>query len=242
MDRVRVLLSTRNDYLPQPRSLELPSESGVAGGRRVPCECRTGRVRRGKTVLLCLVCNGTAWRLRRPGEPEWDEYIGARVGGAETKTLRSMTPRELDESITRLRRNEATREGRVAADDLIGWERGRRARDASGSYAELERALELLRDRSYALHRLLDLIYGAGVALEMSEAMARREELAIRWLANTMRGAVRIPAWAWEAETEKLVDEVKRLGVEGLKVSEIASELGMSQRRVKQLLGRRIPA
>lgn len=234
MDRVRILLETRDDYLPGPRSLELPAEAGVAEGRRVPCECRNGRIQKGSQVRLCLVCNGSAWRLRRAGEPAWDEYVGSRVGGEETSQLRTMSRQELDETITRLERAELAREDRVAKDDLIGWERGRRARDASGSYEELERSLERLRVLAYTARRTLDLHYGAGMPVP-----ERRLELIIAWLAGDMRGPVRIPLWAWEQETEKLHGQVLELGEAGLQVSEIASALEMSQRRVKQLLARK---
>ena len=234
---MRVLLETRNDYLPGPKALELPSSPGVAEGRRVPCECRTGRIQRGAQVRLCLVCNGSAWRNRRGGEPAWDEYIGARVAGEETKRPRTMTPQELDGELTRLRRDASAREGRVAADDLTAVERGRKARDGSGSYVELERSLERMHQYAYGARQLIDLHYGAGIALD--DASRARLDQAIAWLAVDMRGPVRIPPWAWEQETEKLLDEVQRLGREGHQVSEIAEELQMSQRRVKTLLGRR---
>lgn len=236
MNRVRVLLTSRHDYLPDPRGIELASQSGAAPGRRVPC---TRCARRGRFFgQVCLLCDGTGWRLRRADDDAWDEYTGTKIGDAES-VISSMDPWQLQRELERLAREEASRDGDFT-EERYGWEEARERRDKTASYGELERALEKLRDRHPGAWEFITTVYDPAGVTSTSSRETERE--VVRWIALEMRGAVRVPRWAYEAELEEIAGDVRRLQAEGYDEREIATELGLSRRRVRSLLVKRIEA
>ena len=222
--RVRVLLATKDDYLPQPRGVELASAPGPAPGRRVPCGAcrRTGKVvvGRGPTKRLrrCLGCDGTGWRRRRAGELGYDEYLDREGPPKPLSSLsgpsRAMDAREVDHELARLHADALRREG-VVSHERYGWERGREVRDVAGSYRELERAQQQVA-RAYPL-----VPRGSGRWLEL--------------VTLSMRGTIRVPRWA----EEELADE-RRATILALLRSEwsprqIGKALGMSKEKVMRI-------
>jgi hypothetical protein len=230
MARVRVLLATRNEYVPAPGS-STRSESGIAASDFVPCpDCEgTGRTHRGRRP--CLVCDGAGRRRRVGDEQPWDFYTGAPVV-QHTPALRSMTQHELDVSIARIDALFAEREG-VIDHERFGWERARQQRDRSGSYRKLERLLEQLRDVDERFVRVLSLVHDHGV-----RDPDGAEEAAVRWLAERMPRAIGVPDWVLEEEDAEVEREVLSHHGKGLRPSDIAELVGVSRHRVDRILSR----
>lgn len=162
------------DYLDQPRqpSSTLGTEPGLSRSREVPCSAcgARGRVARGRPCASCpprtgtnprppafaathgctpcLGCDGTGWRRRRKGDPEYDAYAGAEIESDQGHSDRKRWE-ELQDLERRLAQTEAYiahYEGRD--DDVeVGWERRRLAQWRQGSYAELVLALADLERR-----------------------------------------------------------------------------------------------
>jgi hypothetical protein len=147
--RVRALLETRDDYLPGLRSSLPDADHKPALSRTVPCErCNgSGRVRIGKRkppiIRFCLACGGTGERRRRGADLPYDMNLEPAHRRLSEGRVRAMNGRELDEELSHLRELEEVRLGVDVHG--YGWERARVARDASGSYLELEQAIRRLR-------------------------------------------------------------------------------------------------
>lgn len=232
VERIRVLLRTRNDYLPQPKTTELSSMPGPAPGRLTKClDCRSGRTKYGTE---CPVCHGEGWVPRRAGDIAYDDYTRERVVSEEDAKPRTMTMAELSVSISRLEAEELARQGRYEGEQF-GWERARVARDRTGSYVELERALEELPQGS---GRFLTLYYEGVICGPTADEV---EAILVRDIERRMPRNIRIPDWAYDEETMRLVAQVKEMG-KHLDAGEIGYRLGMSTRRVKELLGRKVAA
>src|SRR5574338_535439 len=129
MERVRILLATRNDYLPPIRLSTPETLSGPAPSDYVKClECRgTGRKRRGLLKSsVCGSCDGLGERRRRRNDPEWDSYLGETVADASVRLTvrvsRASSTNAIDESSE-------------------PWERLKAARQRAGSYDLLEQTL-----------------------------------------------------------------------------------------------------
>lgn len=237
MDRVRVLLRTRNDYLPGPKSQATGALSGPAPGRNVVCpDCRgSGRATRFQGLLgsrVCASCLGDGERRRVGAEPAYDSYVQATVGDESTtqRQTRSMTPRELDASIAHIDALFAEREGHHEH-ETFAWERARRARDRSGSYPEVEYLLGVMPDHfAHVIHVVYDVdIPGAATVAPDLEA------LAVRWIAERMPRNIRIPEWAYQDETERLRAQIRE-ELKSLAPREVAEHLGLSLHRVKALI------
>ena len=81
--KVRLLLVTLNDGYPTTQgSLDVPS--GVAEGKRVPCDdCkRRGWIRTRQGDVLCLLCDGSGWR--KGTGTQGANRAGERVNGEMT--------------------------------------------------------------------------------------------------------------------------------------------------------------
>lgn len=224
MNRIRVLLATRNDYLIEPHRDD--EQRKLTPSKFVPC---SGPYHTGKS---CSTCGGSGERRRRGGDPEWDAYTRSWIATDVQEKTRYMTPHEIDSAIEHLERDAATREDReddeVQAEDELWWERARNIRDRSGSYVDLERVLEKLPQHAV---QFLELFYGG--LMKITPGATSREGFIVRWIEELMPRKIIVPQWAYERERDKLALYVKSL--EGWKVSDIAKEVGISQRRVKQL-------
>jgi hypothetical protein len=240
--KVRLLLVTLNDGYPTVQgSLDTPS--GVAEGRRVPCEdCkRRGWVRTRSGDALCLLCDGAGWRRRRSDEEPWDEYVGLpTVEAAQLPTMPSAPA--VDAILARLADERDEREGRLAG-LAYGWERARAAADRRGSYKELRRSLDRMRGERPGWHRLVVAKLVNGEPRSYTRAAEAVIELGVVWVARDMRGPVKVPPWVMERERgEQTRNEVAELARDGMTYGQIAARLGVSRKVVKRRIRSRIPS
>lgn len=233
--KVRLLLVTLNDGYPTPQgSLDAPS--GVSEGRRVPCDdCkRRGRIRTRQGEVLCLLCDGSGWK-RRTVEDPWDEYVGLPTAEAAQLPVMPSAP-PVDAILARLADEQAEREGRLAG-LAYGWERARAAAERRGSYRELRRSLDRMRDERPGWHRLLVAKLVNDEPRAYTARAATVVELGIVWVALDMRGPVKVPHWVMERErADRARDSVELLAHDGLSPAQIATRLGMSRKAVKRRL------
>jgi len=238
--KVRLLLVTLNDGYPTTQgSLDVPS--GVAEGRRVPCDdCkRRGWIRTRQGDQLCLVCDGLGWRRRRSPEEPWDEYVGLPTAEAAALPVMPSAP-PVDAILARLADEKDEREGRLAG-LAYGWERARAAADRRGSYKELRRSLDRMRDDRPSWHRLIvaRLVNDEPRTLTATAEMAI--ELGVVWVALDMRGPVKVPHWVMERErADRARDSIELLLRDGMTPAQIAARLGMSRKAVKRRIRSRI--
>lgn len=234
--KVRLLLVTLHDGYPTERgSLETPS--GVAEGRRIPCEdCRRrGWLKTRHGMQLCLICDGSGWKLRGRRDEPWDEYVSLPTAEAAQLPVMPSAP-PVEAILARLADEQAEREGRLAG-LAYGWERARAAHDRRGSYRELRRSLERLADARPGWHRLVlaKLVYHEPRVFTPTAETAI--ELGVGWLALEMRGPIRVPPWVMERDrAERNRDTIEALAQGGLSPSQIAKHMGMSRKAVKRRL------
>jgi hypothetical protein len=244
MRRVTILLESRHDYLPSVRVTDLGDAPGPAAARRVPCEpCETtGRIRHKRGKRFCPSCDGHGWRKARKGDQEWDEYTEAPLDDVQTGVAGVVSieadVRRLTASIERIDRLLALKQGHIDA-ERFGWERALHAQLRAGSYRELERALHLLREGFPHLHAVLVAATANALPRAVSVAQQARQELAVAFLAHTMRGPIRVPSWLMYERSVSKLPTIEALHAEGRTAPQIAKRLGMSKSKVKSLLKRR---
>jgi hypothetical protein len=240
--KVRLLLVTLNDGYPTTQgSLDVPS--GVAEGRRVPCDdCkRRGWLRTRQGDVLCLVCDGQGWRRRQHEEEPWDEYVGLPTAEAAQLPTMPSAP-AVDAILARLADERDEREGRLAG-LAYGWERARAAADRRGSYKELRRSLDRMRGDRPQWHRLVVAKLVNDEPRSYTPKAETAVELGVVWVALDMRGPVRVPPWVMERErADRARDTVELLARDGLTPAQIAQRLGMTKKAVKRRLRSRIPS
>lgn len=235
MERVRILLRTRNDVYPAPRSASAETIVGAAPGSRVPCGVclRSGRRRNGKP---CLMCDGTGWRRRRKGEPHYDEYLGTEVDTAATKRPEGMSPQRIDAELERLGHSLKLSEGLADPEEAYGWERNRERRDKGASYAELDRVLEALRAVRPFDWDFITWVYGSGLDVELDRVGRAWEERIVAAIAQVMSGAIRIPRREHEELKDRKRREILALAHQGLEAEEIAAAVPAPVRWVRLVL------
>jgi DNA-binding transcriptional ArsR family regulator len=217
---VRLLLESLDDPYPTPQAALRP-DSGPAPSKYVPCEtCRaTGVVRRRRGVFVCLICDGTGRKRREAGDPEWDAYLGMPL--AEAAEL----PRE-----------QLPAPAAPGPDEGYAWERAQRAHERAGSYRELRRHLEWLREAHPRWHQLIQAVLVEHAERELGPRAALELELGVVSLALRMR-SVRVPRWLREP-IAPAHQTVATLAAVGLKAGEIARALGMTKKAVRRQLKR----
>lgn len=247
--RVRLLLATADAYLPGPNP-SLKSESGPAPSRRVPCVMcnRSGSVARmvsrQKVISSCPACAGSGWRRRRKGDDPWDEYLNEPIRDFESRrdhervVTRGEQSRQLDAEIAKLQRNAALRAG-VVDGERERWEIERQRLYREGSYGELRRCLALLGARSPHVWKAT-LIVHQGDLIACSQRTRQLADIGVAFLAQAMRGDVRVPQWVDERvrshESRKSVEELAALGFSARR---IAKTLHLSLKTVKAKLHQR---
>lgn len=240
MRQVRVLLDSRFDYLPSVHVTDLGDRPGPAVSKRVPCELcdRTGRV----SSRSCPVCGGSGWRRRRPEDEEWDEYtetplVDALLGVSGLPSVGEEIQR-LTTSIDRIQADLDARAGHFDNAEQYGWEKARRSYYRHGSYAELERALTMMARALPHLHAAL--LQTTARALPARPAANRRVVVSMgeAYLAQEMRGPIRVPKWITYERSVKHAPTVKQLALAGMKAPQIAKRLGLSKSKVKHMLRR----
>lgn len=243
---VRTLLATRFDYLPDPKTstgIIARDSHGPAPSKRVPCgHCRRkGQILGHKGWLPCSVCGGDGWRKRRAGDEPWDEYINAPVGGKEKRYAPRQFRidediRRLDVEIDKLERQAQLREGRIDA-ERYAWETERAILFRRGSYKELDRAMGLLAERAPGAHRSVARAFDAGWrGITLAGQVQALEALGVQFLAETMRGEIRVPPWAGETAKREKQLGVRELHALGWAPGKIGSALRISRKKVKRLI------
>lgn len=233
MERVRILLQTRDDDYPSPRSLSVPSTpSGPGRGpdnapvtRKCPGCNGTGKIRRWRQ---CPVCEG---RKRI----EWDSYVG-RVAGSEERRPAPMSPEQREAELARLGTSLRLSEGRVDPDESYGWERALQRRNRTGSYRELEQALQVLRAKDPRGLDFLLWIYGSGLNVELSDASKLVEERYIGLLAQRMPARIKLPYHLARDLAERKERLVLALSRDNVAIDEIAEAALLSARSVQRIL------
>ena len=170
-EAVLLLAGELLDYLPQARqsSSLLETTPGLSASREVPCGVCKGRGRMtgqhpcvscpprlGPQVpppafktrhgcVPCLGCDGTGWRRRRVGDPEFDAYsgteIGSEQGDADRKRWEEL--QDLERRLAHTERLLALHERPDTVEEA--WEESRARMWRQGDYARLVRAMEGLR-------------------------------------------------------------------------------------------------
>lgn len=249
VERVRVLLDTLDDYLPGPSTVHLASPSGIAEGKRVPCDhCRrTGKVTydvkvAGKPVILpCAACDGTGWRRRRAGDEAWDEYVEEKLPQhaedplpVAVKALRNWTTQELEAGIARGRQMELQRAG-IHYSEKFAWEARREQQEREGSYRELRRLLGQLRRECPELAAALSLSL-AGLPYERTAALQSLQAKALTWLAERMPKRIRVPFEDLERSRERKRTAVELWDAGARSLTAIAKASGQARAKVKKAL------
>lgn len=229
---MRILLRTRNDVYPTPRSASPAQLPGPAASGRVPCGVCLRKGRLGGRQ--CPMCDGRGWRKRRPGEPAYDEYTGAPVATDETRRPGAMASAVRDAELERLHGLELVREGGDPT-EAYGWEKAKARRDAGASYAELSRALERLREAWPSGWEFITWVYGSGLDVELDDWSNRLERVVVTWLSRQMRGQIRIPRSEHHALCDRKRREV-RLLLDTHEPDEIADLIAMPRRWVASVV------
>lgn len=254
--RTRLLLETLFDYLPRAGRSAIQSLSGPAPSRYVPCGvCHgKGRVLLGQKRRLCQACEGQGWRRRRRGEPTYDDYTGEQVGTEDVQApVRCMTAAELTAAISRIERDQAEREGRVAPNDELPWVRKQDAQWNNGDYKRLLWALDFLSPEHPVEMRALWHYYVLGWDYP-SEMRDKLIERGLRMLASHMPHEIRVPPWylpdpqaqkssTWRGRTmqhEKARgirnDEIRQRVANGDSISALAREYNLSRRHIQRVV------
>ena len=269
-DRVRILCTTLLDYLPGPTTwsgqLARSATPGPVTEKIAPCTVCLGRGRVNAATRACLLCpsrirytgplrptrehscrwcpacDGAGWRPASRGEEPHDRMTGMP---RSELAVAAASPAPIE------RRHEASE---LEEGDRL--ELARRARDRSGSYQELERALELMRSRAPAYYSLVWHVLVNGEPIVLSELTASHLDEAVGWLAGEMRSA-RVPRSLMETPQKEEARKrslwrgrtrghelqraqrdraILREREEGMPISRIAREYGLSREHVHRIV------
>lgn len=237
---IRVLLRTRLEYLPGVQGMRLGAIPGEAPGNEVPCEVchKHGKVKRKRngweSFSYCPTCKGSGWRKASRGEQTYDPYTREKVTSYESPNPPSMTSKQLDSSLERLRNDSAARAGVTRSEGRL--EKARTRRDATGSYADLEKALEWLRGSYPELSRLLVMIYDSGLSPRLSERDRFNESIAVNLLSHRLPKRLWLPSWEHRKIRDKRHRQILGLAKMRLNKDAIAEKVGVSKRYVSRVL------
>lgn len=218
--RVRLLLGSLEESYPTPQGALRPL-SGPSTSRYLPCEtCRTtGRRRVRGGFVVCLVCGGTGEKRRERHDVPWDAYMELPVADAndlprEPEPARVPPPEEAG----------------------FGWERALAAHERYGSYKELRRQLDWLREAHPRRYQLVRAVLIEHQERDLSARSALELDLAVVSIALRMR-TVRIPRWLREP-VQQTQATVATLAALGLRAGEIARILGITKKAARRQLKR----
>lgn len=222
-ERIRILLRTRNDYLPSLRAKATPfTVAGPAPGRKRKCPACGGT---GKTRLRqqCPACAGKQ-------TIEVDSYVG-RVTSSDARKPEPMSAERREAEIQRLQSSLTLAAGNVDPEEKYAWERARESRDRNGSYVELERALESLTplDRDF-----IAWVYDSGLNVEVSRASQIREAKIVGLLSERMPSRIRLPRHLHEELMDDKRRRVKEMRRCGLTLPEISDRVLLSERTLEK--------
>lgn len=183
----------------------------------------------------CSRCDGSGLLLVDPYTSTYDLYD--KVGRVSVQERETMELWEIDRVLEKIQEDVATREGHLG--EIPGVREPNHVRQA-------RRALAALRDGGStcrALYRAVAVMHWPAITnLSVTQEDARKrtallEELAVRWMAQRMRGPIPLPEAAEHAVQLMRKVWVDELRAKGLGRREIARALGVSVRTVSE--GRR---
>jgi hypothetical protein len=215
MERVRVLLETHDDIyddLSRPET----AQAGFGEPRRRTYLCGScGGKGCGQCERSAARASEFDMKLKR-GRVLVEERDPYDTGLEAAFDPHAKTQRDraklIDDTIDRLQELELVRQGIYATGvGIASVLEKAAARDSRGSYRELRAALDAM---PRGLHG----------------------DAAARWIARWIPGRIRVPRWAYELELERIEEQVLELKDGGLDVSEIADELAISKRQVRNAL------
>jgi hypothetical protein len=297
-DRVRatwILCETLLDHLPEARqsSSVLGNSAGLTAGRLVPCGRCGGRGRvTGKGnpcatctprtspnrnpaygtshgCVVCLICEGTGWRKRRAGDPEWDEYAGVELAPEPTDLLGQVRQAlALEQERPELRDVALRRADRVLGEmngvtHELGWVDAWKRKAKQGSYAELAAALEVLRDREPNRYGAIWHYVVLNEPIELSAVVQGFLNESMVVLASMMPDRIRVPKQLtdeaanaaaktanWRGRTPAHARarrerdlEIQRLRYsEGWQVKRIAAHYGMTRQQIQKIAPPPVPS
>lgn len=229
-----------DDYLPGPSSMAPQDLPGPAASSRRPCDdCRgRGNLPSGHR---CPVCEGEGWRkatVREQRRDGWDEYVEAPVAEAVQPQLSAGTDRaaeirRLDASIARIQRTLDQKAGR----DVVlpfQWEALQAHYERSGSYAELRRALGVLRAKAPDVYAAVRRRYVIQI-VEPTRHDRALEAVGVAFLASEMKH-IRVPAWLEQEEGRRRNETIESLAAQGMTAGAIGRRLKLPKDRVRQAL------
>lgn len=230
-ERIRALLHSLDEHIPGPKSAKRDSAPGIAP-TDVECPNCDGRgtvpdfsFRTSMGFQICRVCNGDgrrpatkterrAWE-RDEGDPVLDRYTADYDSAPKKLTdfktdaeRRTMTTREIDDELKRLRSLERARQG-IIDEPLSPSER----KDLQGSYKALRIAID---------------------GLSRQFGFPWDEERLLDELEPLMPHPVRVPNYLYRKE--EIPTDILELAKLGWKKSRIAKATGYSLRAVKNAL------
>lgn len=238
--RVKALLETFHEPYPAATIASdlLAQAPGLAPGSRVPCTycLRTGRL----ADRYCPVCLGHGWRKRKAGEDAWDEYTGAPIRDDESAKGHAQAFRLADDfrkvsaELARVSATLAQSEGRIP-DEPYAWESAKRRYWRHGSYGELAVALSAMADRASGLYGVIRLVYLSGLPADCIQYRAEDEQSGRYWLAEAMRGPIRIPRWIEEPMGQEKRKTVAELVAAGLTPAQVARVLRIPKEKARRM-------
>lgn len=250
---------------------------GRVSGKGNPCALCTPRTLASRDSILvspkhgclpCLVCDSTGWRKRRAGESEWDEYAGVEMAPAPTGLVNEVKQAlALEKERPELREIALRRADRVLGEMTgitleEGWELAWRRKSKAGSYRELVRALDLLRDGSRTVgaeterYRVIWRFVVLAEPVELSDRVSAFLNESMVVLASMMPERIKVPRWLnetsahaarknslWFGKTpaharqrKERDEEIRRLRFEeGWKVKRLARHFALSEMQIKRI-------
>lgn len=238
VDRVRLLLETAYSYLPPPKTwtgnlVRLHAIRGEHRTTKVECpRCHGEKQLGGKP---CEPCEGNGFLLvDEYTRDEVSKTVKAEVFVTDyerRKTRRKNQDREL--AVMEAQAAELADPKQASA---YGWERARDRLHGAGSYRELLRVLEHLRDVDGALHALVDRHLVQESIASTDAGVERHLARACEWIAERMPKPIRVPPWVLEqSDVDNVRKRVGELLKDGLPTGEIATLTGISQWKVRRL-------
>lgn len=204
-ERVYILLGSLYDWVPTPSRRWLAKSGFVASKRRQCRHCQGKGKRRVRGMDQdCEPCTGHGWIKIDP----YDTLEGPkseRITSVASKVELKQRSRAqiLDQEIERLVSLERTRSGEIAH-EREPWERAKARQYAAGSYADLDRALAILRDRSHGRYQMVMRFAVHGDDREtLRYSLQTLLDAIVDELRALMPDHLRIPLWLMPKEDER---------------------------------------
>lgn len=145
-----------------------------------------------------------------------------------------MSPERVEAELQRISLSLRLSAGGVDPDEAYGWERARERRDRQGSYRELERALERLREQDQLGWEYLLWCYNPAV----EATPGPREEALIALLASWLPERIKLPGHLARELSRRKHELIRALAKDELDEQDIADAALVSVSTVRKVLGK----